>query len=217
MPFSLNCKACKAHLNVPDKFAGKKIKCPKCSKVVSVPGVVEDDEEPVEIMPDERIMQAPPKKTKPVPRRRDDEADEDEDDRDDHRSHVRQERDDERSHRRSRIRAEDDDDRRRKPSRSRHDDDLEDEEDDRDEGPKYKPCPQCRGRRADRVKWTAWGSFYGPAMFTHVRCRKCGYAYNGRTGRSNILAAIVFVTVPLAGIAAIIGAIFYIARVRGHI
>jgi len=35
-------------------------------------------------------------------------------------------------------------------------------------------------------------------MFTHVRCVNCGAAYNGRTGRSNLIPAIIFVMVPLA-------------------
>ncbi len=208
MPFNLTCKACQAHLNVPDKFAGKKIKCPKCSKVVAVPELTEEEEEPVEVMPDERIMEAPVRKGKPqIARRRDD----DEEEEDDRRSRVRPERDSDRA--RSRVRAEDDEDRRR--PRRRHDD--EEEEEDREDGPHFKRCPACGGRRADRVKWTAWGSFYGPALFTHVRCRKCGYAYNGRTGRSNLLPAIVFVTIPVLGILAILGAIFWILRARGHL
>jgi hypothetical protein len=206
MPFSLTCKGCKSNLNVPKKFAGKKIKCPKCSKVVVVPSVAEEEEEPVEVMPDERFTDAPPKKARPRVSRRDDEDDEEEDDR---RSRVRSERDSDRS----RVRAEDDEDRR--PRRPR--DDRDEEDDDRDEGPRFKPCPHCGSRRAERVKWTAWGSFYGPALFTHVRCRKCGTTYNGRTGRSNLLAAIVFVTVPLLGILAILAAIFWILRARGRL
>src|SRR5262249_7864743 len=69
----------------------------------------------------------------------------------------------------------------------------------------FKPCPRCGGRTAERVVWTAWGSFYGPALLNHVRCLGCGYKYNGRSGRSNFVAAAIFVTVPLVLIAAIIG------------
>jgi predicted Zn finger-like uncharacterized protein len=72
-----------------------------------------------------------------------------------------------------------------------------DEEDERDRRPQYKPCPRCGETGAKRVVWTPWGSFYGPALFTHVRCPGCGYAYNGRSGRSNLIPAIIFVMVPL--------------------
>jgi hypothetical protein len=68
----------------------------------------------------------------------------------------------------------------------------------------YKPCPRCGAAGAERVLFTFWGSFYGPALFTHVRCPECGYAYNGRTGRSNLLPAAVFVSVPLILILAIL-------------
>jgi DNA-directed RNA polymerase subunit M/transcription elongation factor TFIIS len=82
---------------------------------------------------------------------------------------------------------------------------------------KYKPCPRCGATGARKVKWTPWGSFYGPRMFTHVRCPECDYAYNGRTGGSNLIPAIIFVTVPLLGILALIGVIFYIFIIRGRL
>jgi phage FluMu protein Com len=201
MTFNLTCQSCKTSLKVPEKFASKKIKCPKCAQVVVVPAVEEEEEAPVEVMPDVRVTTAPVKKGKAKSR-------EEEDDEDDRRSRVRGERDDDR---RSRVRQEEDDDRTRKRKRRR-------DEDEEDEGSSpYKRCPKCRARGAERVKWTAWGSFYGPAMFSHVRCPECGYCYNGKTGRSNMLPAIIFVSVPLLGILAILGAIFYILRVRGHI
>ncbi|HYT94360.1 MAG TPA: hypothetical protein VEL76_36935, partial [Gemmataceae bacterium] len=57
----------------------------------------------------------------------------------------------------------------------------------RPQGRSYRPCPRCGDEAAVRVTWTPWGSFYGPALLTHVRCRQCGHAYNGKTGRSNAL------------------------------
>jgi DNA-directed RNA polymerase subunit M/transcription elongation factor TFIIS len=92
----------------------------------------------------------------------------------------------------------------------------EEEEEERPRGKpsKYKPCPQCGAKGARKVTWTAWGSFYGPAMFTHVRCPECEYAYNGRTGGSNLIPAILFVAVPLMGILALIGVIVYIVVTR---
>jgi uncharacterized paraquat-inducible protein A len=68
----------------------------------------------------------------------------------------------------------------------------------------FKPCPRCGTEGAKRVLFTPWGSFYGPALFNHVRCPECRYAYNGRSGGSNLIPAILFVTVPLVLMAAII-------------
>jgi len=82
---------------------------------------------------------------------------------------------------------------------------------------KYKPCPNCGTDGATRVKWTSWGSFYGPRLFTHVQCPECAYCYNGKTGRSNALAAAMFVLVPLLGILAILGGLGYVLVQRGHL
>jgi hypothetical protein len=60
------------------------------------------------------------------------------------------------------------------------------------------------------VTWTIWGSFYGPALFNHVRCPECRYAYNGRSGRSNLVPAIFFVTIPAILIAAIVGVVVWL-------
>jgi hypothetical protein len=93
----------------------------------------------------------------------------------------------------------------------------EDEEEvPRKKSPKFKPCPRCGARGARRVRWTPWGSFYGPKLFNHVRCPDCGYAYNGRTGRSNLIPILVFVTVPLIGIVAALVAIAYIFHRQGY-
>jgi len=89
---------------------------------------------------------------------------------------------------------------------------LDDEKEDaaEDWSSEYKPCPRCGARGASRVIFTFWGSFYGPALFTHVRCPKCRYAYNGKTGRSNTLKAILFVSIPLLLILTIIGGLAYL-------
>ncbi len=39
---SFNCKNCGLKIRVPDKFAGKKARCPKCKAVIIVPGISED-------------------------------------------------------------------------------------------------------------------------------------------------------------------------------
>ena len=90
--------------------------------------------------------------------------------------------------------------------------------DEADEGledaPAFKPCPRCGGKRPRRVNWTAWGSFYGPAMFSHVRCRRCGYAYNGKSGRSNLIPAIIFVAIPTIGILVVLGFVSWMIYTR---
>jgi serine/threonine-protein kinase len=79
----------------------------------------------------------------------------------------------------------------------------------------YKPCPQCGATHAAKVRWTVWGSFYGPPLFTHVRCPECSCCYNGKTGRSNMIPAILFVTVPLLGILGTIAGIAWMLYQRG--
>jgi len=81
-----------------------------------------------------------------------------------------------------------------------------DEDDDEEEAiSEYVPCPRCGARRSERVVFTFWGSFYGPALFTHVQCPKCYYKYNGKTGKSNLIPAIIFILVPVVLILAVIG------------
>lgn len=81
----------------------------------------------------------------------------------------------------------------------------------------YKPCPRCGEEDAKRVLWTPWGSFLGPVLFTHVRCPGCGYAYNGKSGRSNLVPALVFVTVPLLLILTILGVLVWYIHSLGHL
>jgi ribosomal protein S27E len=200
MSLSLRCKGCKSTLKVPDQFAGKKVKCPKCAAVIAVPRKEEEEFVAVEVK-EQRVKAGPARKTKPS--RRDDD---DDDDRR-HRVRTRRDHDDDDRDRRSRYREEDDNDRQRR--RRRRDDD--------EPRSPFKPCPRCGAERSKRVLWTAWGSFYGPTLFNHVRCPKCGTTYNGKTGRSNALAAVIFVSVPLLGIGAIIGAIVFMLMQRGHL
>lgn len=211
MTVSVSCKGCKSSLKVPEQFAGKKIKCPKCAGIVAVPALDEEEFVAVEAMPQERIKKAV-KRTAITTRRDDDDEDDEEIVRRRTRIKAAPERVREREvERRSRFREEDDEDRRSRRVR------RDEEEDDRGKKSNYKPCPNCGARKARKVLWTVWGSFYGPALFTHVRCPECSTCYNGRTGRSNALAATIFVSVPLLGISAILGAVFFMLRQRGYL
>jgi DNA-directed RNA polymerase subunit RPC12/RpoP len=85
-----------------------------------------------------------------------------------------------------------------------------DEDEEEESYTEYVPCPRCGARRSERVVFTFWGSFYGPALLTHVQCPKCYYKYNGKTGKSNLIPAIIFVLVPLFLIlAVIVGLVFF--------
>jgi predicted Zn finger-like uncharacterized protein len=103
--------------------------------------------------------------------------------------------------------VEDEDDRPRKRDRGRR----------REERSKYEPCPRCEAVGAKRVLWTFWGSFYGPALFTHVRCPECSHCYNGKTGGSNLVPAILFFTVPLLGILGIFGGLIVLYIKLGYL
>jgi DNA-directed RNA polymerase subunit M/transcription elongation factor TFIIS len=81
---------------------------------------------------------------------------------------------------------------------------------------KYEPCPRCGAEESQRVKFTFWGSYYFTALFKHVRCPACGYAYNGRTGRSNLLPAIVCVTVAFSGLLGLLGFIAWFFHRQGY-
>jgi hypothetical protein len=74
-------------------------------------------------------------------------------------------------------------------------------------GSQWVPCPKCGATGARRVKYTFWGSFYGPKLFSHVRCQQCRTTYNGKTGGSNIIPAIGCVALPAMGIIFIIALI----------
>jgi DNA-directed RNA polymerase subunit RPC12/RpoP len=162
MPKQMNCPGCQTPLRLRDDLAGKKIKCPRCSKVILVPEV---EVTVLEEVPDDSITDEPPARKKG-----------------------------------------------KKSAR------LEIEREDGSEvgRSKYKPCPRCGEEGAKRVKWTPWGSFYGPALLTHVRCPGCGYAYNGKTGGSNLIFAIIFVTIPMLVILGILGALAWFVHHQGY-
>ena len=232
MATSITCPECDADLRVRNATPGKKLRCPKCQKVFPVPapkpGKKADVVEVVEEVADEpklipcpkcatklRVRDAAPgkklrcskcQKVFEIPADEEEAAmveevveevepvdDEDEDERDDRRRRGGNNRD-----------------------RRRRDED-EDEEDDRPRQSEWEPCPKCDSERIKKVKWTVWGSFYGPALLSHVRCQDCGYAYNGRSGRSNVVPAILFISVPLAVIAGLLVWVFFIFRGRGWI
>jgi hypothetical protein len=166
---------------VRDEYAGKKLKCPRCSAVVAVPeGQAAEPLTPLEAAEPyvAEVLPAP----RPVPRQA------------------------------QPVTGIEEGAPTARPARHAHDEGPEGRQP-RRRGKDYAPCPRCGSGGATRVVWTPWGSFYGPALLTHVRCPQCGHAYNGRTGRSNTLAATFFVLVPLILILAIIFGLLLALRV----
>ncbi len=196
---TVSCPGCQTKLKMKPEYAGKKIKCPRCAQMI--------------LVPDARgVTAAPPKvaaakkatpKGRAAPREEEDEA------------AVMT------SPRKKKGRQSDmspcpecgemvDNDARKCPH-CRTPLEVDDEE----EYKKWKKCPECGQKRARRVLWTFWGSFYFTAIFKHVRCEECGTTYNGKTGKSNLGPAVICVSVPLLAIAAIGHVILWIIRDRG--
>ena len=59
----------------------------------------------------------------------------------------------------------------------------------------YKPCPKCNSAKAEKMSFTWWGGIIGPGLLTHVKCADCGAQFNGKTGRDNTTAIIIYTIV----------------------
>ena len=68
----------------------------------------------------------------------------------------------------------------------------------------YAPCPKCGSTEADKVGFTWWGGVLGPRLLSHVKCRQCGTGYNGKTGKSNTPAILIYSLVVLAIVIAVL-------------
>jgi phage FluMu protein Com len=82
---------------------------------------------------------------------------------------------------------------------------------------RYVPCPNCDAPNPKKIKMTWWGSFYGAALFHVVRCRECGYSYNGRSGGSLVIPMVFFTVIPAIGIAAVLGLIVYLLKIKNYL
>lgn len=185
MSESIHCPECDAPLRVRDGMAGKKVKCPRCAKVVVVPDAAEESAEEAitEVQPLPKKKKAAEPATRRCP-----ECD-------------------------KKVPAD--------ATKCRFckavldtDEPEEDEEETSTKKIRYKPCPECGAKGAKRVKWTAWGSFYGPTLFNHVECPECEYRYNGKTGRSNGVAIFFFILIPSLAILGVLALMGYIILKR---
>jgi C4-type Zn-finger protein len=165
----VRCPSCSKNLNVPDKYAGKKAKCPACQGTLTIPVVLE------EVVEEDFVEEVVPvKKRRPAPPR---DADEDEEE---------EERIARKSARRARPIDDEDDDRprrrkRRKITRS-----------------EWADCPNCGCSDATRVHWTFWGSWLGPLIINQVRCNECGTNYNGVHGDYNTTRIAIYIVINVA-------------------
>jgi hypothetical protein len=183
------CPGCKAKLRVRDEYAGKSMKCPRCSATAPIPAKEVSEVEPIEETGIEEVrpFRGPPERQRPSERRRTIKCPECG---------------------------------RRNPDTARQcrfceapldaDEDFGEREDSA-----YVPCPKCGAPGPSKVKWTWWGSYLGPKLFHQVRCPECEHSYNGMSGGSNIGPMIIFVTIPLLGIAGILVALFFVLKSKG--
>ena len=56
-------------------------------------------------------------------------------------------------------------------------------------------CPKCGQTNAQKVNFTWLGGALGPRLFSQVKCQNCGAEYNGKTGKSNQQAIIIYLAV----------------------
>lgn len=64
--------------------------------------------------------------------------------------------------------------------------------------PRFRPCPHCGiAKHVKPVAFTWWGGPIGPRILSHVKCRRCGLQFNGRTGQSNTNWIIAYTAVCL--------------------
>jgi len=67
----------------------------------------------------------------------------------------------------------------------------------------YVACPRCETENPEKVGFTWWGGVIGPKILSHVRCRKCRWEYNGKSGKSNTGGIVIYTVVIIAIIAVI--------------
>jgi phage FluMu protein Com len=190
----LKCPHCTKEIRAAEEHAGKKIRCPKCKEVLTLPAADTAVQAAAPRQAPAPVKKGPP----PIPKRPPVEEEEDvptmeaieEDD-----VPVRKVRRDEPE--------EDDDEEYERKRRKRKKQRL------RRKGA-YADCPNCDARGdAHRVGFTWWGGLVGPAILCHVRCNECGTCYNGRSGKSNNVAIGIYLGVGLlfgviAGVLAIV-------------
>jgi uncharacterized paraquat-inducible protein A len=81
----------------------------------------------------------------------------------------------------------------------------------------WEPCPECDAENPKRVKFTWWGSFYFTKLLHQVKCRECGCQYNGRTGGSNVLWAILIPGISLLLIGGVVATLLWVLHAKNYL
>lgn len=169
MPITLTC-ACGKTLQVKDEFAGRRVKCPACAAVASVPAAAPQ----FEVVDDEP---APPPRAAPV-RAKPAGTAADDDDRP--RKRRRDEDDDDDERPRKKRRAEEDADDEDRPRKKRRRDDDEDEEEERPRKKKRRKAAASSGNSSNRV-----GYIVGGLICVLIGGAIAYFAYNSDHRRAN--------------------------------
>jgi|GEM_PF-1970984 DNA-directed RNA polymerase subunit M/transcription elongation factor TFIIS len=167
-----SCPHCGKSINTPDQYAGKRGKCPGCQQSIPIPAPSATDVPVAKTKSSQAAIQAQPPAEEEILDAQPVEEEE------------------QKPRRRRRRRSEDDFD---------YDEDRP-ERYTKDSGTPigrtgYAVCYNCGADRASRVGWTFWGGIIGPAIISHVKCGRCGTTYNGKSGKSNTTAIIIYFVV----------------------
>jgi hypothetical protein len=182
----ITCQHCSRDIRVADEHAGKRIRCPGCKEVLTLPAAAPQPAKAAPV-PSSIKKAAPP----PIPKRRPPEDDDEE-------IAVAEAVDEDEE--------EDDEPRPRKRKRRKR----------RGRQGSYADCPNCDAPGdASPVGFTWWGGILGPRLLSHVRCNDCGTCYNGSSGKSNDTAILIYVLVSLF-ITLMVGALALVAAILGR-
>lgn len=170
MPLDFHCPECSTGLRVKEEHAGKKMKCPKCAKIVPIPQASEQEGVEVEVIEDQ------PAETVGDP-----------------------------------FAFEDID----RPRTKKKEPAVADRPKPIKTAARYAPCPHCGAQEARKVDRTWWGSWIGPHLFHTVRCQECGGSFNGKTGDTNLVPILLFVTVQVLVIGVLLFILFAMLKRKG--
>ena len=212
MAETVSCPGCQTKLKLKPEYAGRKIKCPRCAHVLVIPAAPGVTATPPKAIKKAAAGSAAPPLPPPAPKTKGRALPEDEE------AAVATEPKGKRKGRKSDLTpcpecGEMVDNEATKCPHCKTLLEVDDEE----EYLQWKKCPSCGAQRAKRVLWTFWGSFYFTAIFKHVKCQECGTAYNGRTGKSNLVPALLCVGITLLMIGGIVGAVLWMLHDRGRL
>ena len=167
--------SCSKNRNVPDKYAGKRVKCPACQGILTVPEMLE------EVIEEEAVEVVPVKPGKPVTRRVSEEDDEEE----------------ERIVQRTRALVPG-----RLTTRTRTT--ARGGRNAVRLSAVSGPIVPTAGAPMPFIRYTFWGGIIGPLFINTVRRRECGTNYNGVHGDYNTTRIMIFVLI-YVGLALVIG------------